>query len=58
MPDEWLDWLAIAGEPAECVTGIQNMFAAGSTSVVLCVVPSEELPEQLDMISREVLPKL
>jgi alkanesulfonate monooxygenase SsuD/methylene tetrahydromethanopterin reductase-like flavin-dependent oxidoreductase (luciferase family) len=58
MPDEWLDWLAIAGEPAECVNGIQNMFAAGSTSVVLCIVPSEELPEQLDMISREVLPKL
>jgi len=58
MPDEWLDWLAVAGEPAECLTGIQNLFAAGSTSVVLCVVPSEELPQQLDMISREVLAKL
>ena len=58
MPDEWIDWLAIAGEPGECLAGIQNQFAAGSTSVVLCVVPSEELPEQLDIISREILPKL
>jgi 5,10-methylenetetrahydromethanopterin reductase len=58
MPDEWIDWLAIAGDPAECLAGIQSQFAAGSTSVVLCVVPSEELPEQLDIISREILPKL
>ena len=58
MPDEWIDWLAIAGDPAECLAGIQNQFAAGSTSVVLCVVPSEELPEQLEIISREILPKL
>ena len=58
MPDEWIDWLAIAGNPAECLTGIQNQFAAGSTSVVLCVVPSEELPEQLEIISREILPRL
>jgi len=58
MPDEWLDWLTVAGEPAECVSGIQNLFSAGATSVVLCVVPSEELPEQLEIISREVLPHL
>ncbi len=58
MPDHWLDWLTVAGEPTECVNGIKNLFAAGSTSVVLCVVPSEELPEQLEMISREVLPRL
>ncbi len=58
MPDEWLDWLAIAGEPADCLRGIQDQFAAGSTSVVLCIVPSEELPEQLDIIAREVLPQL
>jgi len=58
MPDQWLDWLTVAGEPAECVKGIKNLFDAGSTSVVLCVVPSEELPEQLDMISHEILPNL
>ena len=58
MPDEWLDWLAIAGEPADCLKGIQDQFAAGSTSVVLCIVPSEELPAQLDIIAREVLPRL
>ena len=58
MPDGWLDWLAIAGEPADCVRGIQDLFAAGATSVVLCIVPSEELPDQLDLIGREVLPKI
>ena len=58
MPDEWIDWLAIAGDPADCLAGIQNQFAAGSTSVVLCIVPSEELPEQLNIFSREVLSKL
>jgi alkanesulfonate monooxygenase SsuD/methylene tetrahydromethanopterin reductase-like flavin-dependent oxidoreductase (luciferase family) len=58
MPDEWLDWLAVAGEPEECLAGIQNLFTAGSSSVVLCVVPSEELSEQLEIISREILPEL
>ena len=58
MPDEWIDWLAIAGDPGDCLRGIQEQFAAGSTSVVLCVVPSEELPEQLKIISRDILPNL
>ena len=58
MPDEWINWLAIAGDPADCLAGIRNQFDAGATSVVLCVVPSEELPEQLDIFSREVLPNL
>ncbi len=56
MPDEWLDWLAIAGTPADCVARIDALFAAGSTSVVLCIVPSDELPAQLDLFGREVLP--
>ncbi|MBJ90274.1 MAG: 5,10-methylene tetrahydromethanopterin reductase [Woeseia sp.] len=55
MPDQWLDWLTVAGTPKDCITGIKNLFLAGSTSVVLCVVPSDDLPEQIDIISREVL---
>jgi alkanesulfonate monooxygenase SsuD/methylene tetrahydromethanopterin reductase-like flavin-dependent oxidoreductase (luciferase family) len=58
MPDDWLDWLAIAGEPGDCIEGIKNMFAAGATSVVLCIVPSNELATQLEFFGREVLPAL
>lgn len=58
MPDEWLDWLGIAGSPDEAAAAMNALYEAGSASVVLCVVPSEELPEQLDLIGREVLPKI
>jgi 5,10-methylenetetrahydromethanopterin reductase len=56
MPDEWLDWLALSGTPQDLIAGIQALFAAGSTSVVLCIVPTEELDTQLELIGREVLP--
>ena len=58
MPDDWLDWLAIAGSPAETAASIEALFDAGSTSVVLCIVPTEELPQQLELIGREVLPHI
>ena len=56
MPDDWLDWLVIAGQPDDCRAGIEALFAAGATRVVLCVVPSEELPTQLEILGSEVLP--
>ena len=58
MPDDWLDWLAVAGTPADCRAGIEAFFDAGSNRVVLCIVPSEELPQQLETFGREVLPGL
>ena len=58
MPDDWYDWLGIAGEPGDCVKGIKDLFAAGATSVVLCITPAKELATQLDLIAREVLPAL
>ena len=58
MPDDWLDWLAVAGTPADCRAGIEALFDAGATKVVLCVVPSEELPEQLEVFGSEVLPRI
>lgn len=58
LPEDWIDWLAIAGEPADAVAAIKSHFAAGATSVVLCIVPSEELPQQLELIGKEVLPHL
>ena len=58
MPDDWLDWLAVAGTPEDCRAGIEALFNAGATKVVLCIVPSEELPQQLETFGREVLPGL
>ena len=58
LPEDWLDWLVIAGEPADAVRMIKAHFDAGATSVVLCIVPSDELPEQLKLIGREVLPHI
>lgn len=58
LPEDWLDWLAIAGDPSDAVAAIKSHFAAGATSVVLCIVPSEELPEQLGLIGKEVLPHI
>jgi len=58
MPDEWLDWLAVAGRPEDCRAGIEALFDAGATRVVLCIVPTEELPTQLETFGSEVLPGL
>jgi 5,10-methylenetetrahydromethanopterin reductase len=56
MPDDWLDWLGVAGSPAEAASSIKALFDAGSTSVALSIVPTEELRTQLELIGREVLP--
>jgi alkanesulfonate monooxygenase SsuD/methylene tetrahydromethanopterin reductase-like flavin-dependent oxidoreductase (luciferase family) len=56
MPDDWLDWLGVAGSPAEAASSIKALFEAGSTSVALCIVPTDELRAQLKLIGREVLP--
>ena len=58
MPEGWMDWLAVAGRPEDCRAGIEALFDAGATKVVLCIVPSEELPQQLETFGREVLPGL
>ncbi len=58
MPEAWLDWLAISGTPDDCVAGIDALFEAGSTMVVLCIVPSEDLPAQLERFGTAVLPRL
>jgi 5,10-methylenetetrahydromethanopterin reductase len=57
IPDEWLNWLSVVGNPTDAAAAIQKLFDAGSTSVVLCL-PAEGLAEQLDYIGREVLPRL
>ena len=58
MPDEWLDWLTIAGEPEECAERIKLRHAAGASSVVLAPVPAETTETQIQLTAARVLPKL
>ncbi len=58
MPDEWLDWLGIAGSADEAAASVKALVDAGSTSVILCLIPSDKLAQQIEVSGREVLPKL
>lgn len=58
MPDEWLEQFAIVGTPAECTTKIEALLAAGASSVVLFPVPPDQSRAQLEIASREILPKI
>lgn len=58
MPDQWVEDLAIAGDPDECAAKIQAFLDAGSDSVILFPVPFERAGELVDATGRDVLPKL
>ena len=54
MPDEWLDQLAVVGDPDECKAAIDRFGEAGADAVVL--VPSIDQPEKdLEDMARELL---
>ena len=54
MPDEWIDKLAIAGPPEDCLRAIQRLVSAGADTVVLVPLPDRDLGE-LDLFSRYLL---
>jgi alkanesulfonate monooxygenase SsuD/methylene tetrahydromethanopterin reductase-like flavin-dependent oxidoreductase (luciferase family) len=58
MPDAWLEDFAIAGDPEECAQKIARYLDAGADIVVVSPMPPETAPEMLDLVSREVLPRL
>jgi 5,10-methylenetetrahydromethanopterin reductase len=58
MPDEWIEDLAIAGDPDECAEKIRRMLDAGSDSVALFPVPVDRTVEIVEMTARDVLPRL
>ena len=58
MPEEWLDWLTICGEPAECAERIGALYRAGATSVILAPIPAETLRKQIELTAKEVLPRI
>jgi 5,10-methylenetetrahydromethanopterin reductase len=58
MPDEWLNWFMVAGDPDECAERIHSLHEAGATSVVLNPVLVDDIRDQLQMTSDAVLPQL
>jgi alkanesulfonate monooxygenase SsuD/methylene tetrahydromethanopterin reductase-like flavin-dependent oxidoreductase (luciferase family) len=58
MPDDWMDWLTIGGTPDDCIQSIRNLFAAGTTSIVLCLIPTSDVDTQIKRFSESVLPNI
>ena len=58
MPDDWMDWLPIGGTPDDCIQSIRNLFAAGTTSIVLCLIPTSDVDTQIKRFSESVLPNI
>ncbi|MGD9764625.1 MAG: LLM class flavin-dependent oxidoreductase [Candidatus Binatia bacterium] len=58
MPDEWVDELAIAGDPTECAEKIKHYLAAGADSVVIFPTPTERAEEIVKTVARDVFPRL
>lgn len=57
LPEEWLDWLTVAGEPDECIERVQALLDAGATSVALTFIPVETAQAQIELAAAEILPK-
>lgn len=58
MPDEWVEELAIAGDPATCAVKIERLLDAGSDTVELFPAPSERASEFAEVVAAEVLPRV
>lgn len=58
MPPEWIDRLAVAGEPDECAEQVRRLLSAGAAQVSLVVAQPDRMQDQLTLAAREVLPAL
>lgn len=58
MPEEWIDTLAVAGDPDDVAARITELRAAGATSVVLAPVNAETAQDELGLASSAVLPRI
>jgi 5,10-methylenetetrahydromethanopterin reductase len=56
MPDEWIEDLAVAGNPQECAEKIGRLLEAGSDSVDLFPVPPDRAMETIELAGAKVLP--
>jgi alkanesulfonate monooxygenase SsuD/methylene tetrahydromethanopterin reductase-like flavin-dependent oxidoreductase (luciferase family) len=58
MPDEWLDELAVVGDPVECAEKIRRYLDAGADSVVVWPAPTERTDHIVKTVAKEVFPLL
>jgi len=58
MPDDWVEDLAVAGDPGECVRKIELLMAAGSNTVELFPAPPERASELIELAAAKVLPNV
>ncbi|GAA4538461.1 LLM class flavin-dependent oxidoreductase [Pseudonocardia xishanensis] len=58
LPDEWIDTLAVAGDPDEVTARIAALRTAGATSVVLSPVNADTALDELELAASTVLPQL
>jgi alkanesulfonate monooxygenase SsuD/methylene tetrahydromethanopterin reductase-like flavin-dependent oxidoreductase (luciferase family) len=58
MPEEWIDEMAVAGDPDECAAKLEALLDAGSDSIGLWLFPAEEGDRIAELCAREVLPRL
>lgn len=56
MPEEWIDNLAIAGDPESVNSRIKQLIDAGATSVIVSPVDPERREAELRMLAESVLP--
>jgi alkanesulfonate monooxygenase SsuD/methylene tetrahydromethanopterin reductase-like flavin-dependent oxidoreductase (luciferase family) len=57
MPDQWVDDLAVAGDPDECSRKIQALLEAGSDHVALFPTPAEHAQQTLTTLATQVIPR-
>jgi 5,10-methylenetetrahydromethanopterin reductase len=57
MPEQWVDDLAVAGDPDECSRKIQALLDAGSDHVALFPTPAENAQQTLAALAAHVLPR-
>lgn len=56
MPDSWVEDLAVAGDPDECVSKIRALFDAGADRVALFPTPAENAAATVNALAAHVLP--
>ena len=58
MPDQWIEELAVVGDPEECAEKLSGYYHAGADSVVLMPLPPGRATQVMELAAKEVLPRI
>lgn len=58
MPGEWIERMAVAGDPDECAEKLDRLLEAGSDCIGLWLFPTDRGDQVAELCAREVLPRL